>query len=88
MYSSARKFLVSQFGLSAFTFADGAYTAKTFNFNIYPRSFQSFDKRFVCQASSLEFLTQHKFDFNKFIYQGIGYLTLEQQASMREVCPL
>lgn len=87
MYSSAQKFLVSQFGLSTFTYAEGVYTSKTFNFNIYPRSFQSFDKRFVCQASSLEFLTQHKFDFNKFIYQGVGYLSLQQQEAMREVRP-
>jgi hypothetical protein len=86
MYTSAQKFLVSQFGLSAFTYHDGVYTAKTFNFNIYPRSFERFDKRFVCQASSLEFLTQHKFDFNKFIYEGIGYLSLQQAQNMREVC--
>jgi poly(A)-specific ribonuclease len=85
MYRSAQKFLVSQFGLSTFKYSNGEYTAKTYNFNIYPRKFMNFDKRFACQASSLEFLTEHKFDFNKFIYDGVGYLSLEQQASMKEV---
>jgi poly(A)-specific ribonuclease len=85
MYRSAQKFLVSQFGLSTFKCVDGQYTAKTYNFNIFPRQFMNFDKRFACQASSLEFLTEHKFDFNKFIYEGVGYLSLEQQTSMKEV---
>ena len=74
MYRSAQNFLVSQFGLSTFKFENGEYTAKTYNFNIFPKKFMNFDKRFSCQASSLEFLTEHKFDFNKFIYEGVGYL--------------
>lgn len=88
MYKSAQNFLVSQFGLSTFKYEDGQYTAKTYNFNIFPRKFMNFDKRFACQAGSLEFLTEHKFDFNKFIYEGVGYLNLEQVASMKEVCSL
>jgi CAF1 family ribonuclease len=41
------------------------------------------DARFVCQASSLEFLTKHRFNFNKFIYEGVPFLSREQEERAR-----
>jgi poly(A)-specific ribonuclease len=59
-----------QFGLSIFISdsSSNSYTAHTYNFYICPRSFGGLDPRFVCQASSLEFLSSHNFDFNKVNY--------------------
>lgn len=86
MHASARQFLVNQFGVAAFTCgADGGYTAKTFNLNIFPRSFQGSETRFTCQASSLEYLAQHRFDFNKMVYDGIPYLQLAQKRHLLQV---
>ena len=37
------------------------------------------DVSFKCQASSLEFLCQHSFDFNKFVYDGVPFLNRDQR---------
>jgi len=55
------------------------YFAKPFNFFIFPRSAFGIDKRFIVQSSSATFLAGHKFDFNKTIYEGIGYLSKDQE---------
>lgn len=75
---NAQQFLISQFGLSFFIWQPetSSYVSKTFNFFIFPRPFQDFDRRFMCQASSLDFLASQGFDFNKFIYDGIPFLPL------------
>mmetsp|Transcript_22526 Transcript_22526/g.49239 ORF Transcript_22526/g.49239 Transcript_22526/m.49239 type:complete len:910 (+) Transcript_22526:147-2876(+) len=77
--SSAQQFLVIQFGLSAFKWdpITGGYTARTFNFYIWPKPFDTFDRRFLCQASSLDFLASQGFDFNKLIRDGIPFLPIQ-----------
>jgi hypothetical protein len=45
------------------------YVARTWNFYLFPRPYGWCDRRFTCQAASLQFLLEHKFDFNKFIYE-------------------
>ncbi|EFN53567.1 hypothetical protein CHLNCDRAFT_136728 [Chlorella variabilis] len=74
MLASSRAFVINQFGLSAFVWEDGAYRARTYNFHLFPRPSEGIDKRFVCQASSIDFLASCGFDFNKSIYDGIGYM--------------
>ncbi|CAI5465102.1 unnamed protein product, partial [Closterium sp. Yama58-4] len=76
----AGSFFTMQLGFSALTWdeARAAYSARTFNFNIFPRPFPGFDLRFLCQASSMDFLARNNFDFNKFVYQGVPYLPLEK----------
>ncbi|CAB4014879.1 RNA-directed DNA polymerase from mobile element jockey, partial [Paramuricea clavata] len=76
------QFLVCQFGISAFIKSQeypNTYEARTFNFHLFPSSFGQIDVRFTCQASSLEFLCNHKFDFNKFVYEGISFLNKNQE---------
>lgn len=78
---------LTQFGLSAFedvsTLAQGGtesrYVAHTFNFYLYPKAYGPIDVSFKCQASSLEFLCQHSFDFNKFVYDGVPFLNRHQR---------
>ncbi|CAI7928432.1 unnamed protein product [Closterium sp. NIES-54] len=76
----AGSFFTMQLGFSALAWDEGraAYSAHTFNFNIFPRPFPGFDLRFLCQASSMDFLARNNFDFNKFVYQGVPYLPLEK----------
>lgn len=78
--------IMSQFGLSLFKHnsSKNQYEVKTYNFFLFPRSFASVDDRFVCQASSLEFLMRYNFDFNKFIYHGISYLNQTQEDELKE----
>jgi poly(A)-specific ribonuclease len=41
------------------------------------------DKRFICQSSAIEFLSKNGFDFNKLFYEGIPYLTVEEEAVVK-----
>eukprot|EP01102_Stenamoeba_stenopodia_P005043 TRINITY_DN15546_c0_g1_i1.p1 TRINITY_DN15546_c0_g1~~TRINITY_DN15546_c0_g1_i1.p1 ORF type:complete len:550 (+),score=125.28 TRINITY_DN15546_c0_g1_i1:168-1817(+) len=83
--SSAQSFLVNQFGLSTFEWnaAEKQFEAKTFNFYIFPKPFGRIDQRFYCQASSLLFLSQNGFDFNKMVEEGIPFLTIPQEEECR-----
>ena len=64
---SAQSSVLSQIGLAIFTQDRNTlnYEVETYNFYLCPQSCGSQDKRFLCQASSFEFLARHKFDFNK-----------------------
>lgn len=68
-----------QIGITAFSFDrdENSYGGDSYNFYVYPRSFSLVNKKFVCQASSLQFLAVHGFDFNKvnifkFVYFNLS----------------
>ncbi|XP_033102365.1 poly(A)-specific ribonuclease PNLDC1-like [Anneissia japonica] len=88
-YSKLKKncqnFTISQIGLAVFRHdtTNSCYTANVFNVFVFPQSCASLDERFSCQASSLKFLCQYEFDFNKFIYDGVPFLTHEQEEKLR-----
>ena len=56
-----------QFGLSTFVFDrdNNSYFADTYVFYLFPRPFLDDNRKFVCKASSFQFLCDHDFDFNK-----------------------
>jgi hypothetical protein len=77
--------LITQFGLSTGHIEeDGKTHVKVWNFYVFPRPYGNFDVRFLCQASSLQFLSEHGFDFNKFIADGVPYITLSKTKEMKE----
>ncbi|KXJ27519.1 Poly(A)-specific ribonuclease PARN-like domain-containing protein 1 [Exaiptasia diaphana] len=83
---SVSQFVISQFGLCAFvenTEELNRYTAYTYNFYLFQPSFGPVDCRFLCQTSSLEFLCQNKFNFNKFIHEGVPYLNKEEEKEIK-----
>ncbi|XP_067672031.1 poly(A)-specific ribonuclease PARN-like [Haliotis asinina] len=84
----AAQFLLVQFGLAAFKYdpETKSYTARPFNMYVFPRPFsrQAPDRRFLCQASSIDFLVSQNFDFNKLFREGISYLTLPQEEHLKE----
>ena len=56
--ASSSQFLINQFGLSCFSWEAGGaggegphWAAKTFNFYLFPRPFEGWDRRFLCQVS-------------------------------------
>ncbi|MEE6497606.1 hypothetical protein FKM82_002784 [Ascaphus truei] len=81
-------FLLFQFGLCTFKYDDTEtkYLIKTFNFYIFPKPFNrnSPDKKFVCQSSSIDFLANQGFDFNKVFRNGIPYLNHEEARQLRD----
>ncbi|KAF9953806.1 hypothetical protein BGZ72_005121 [Mortierella alpina] len=77
---SAASFLVVQLGICTFTWSDeiGGFEARPFNFPCFPSSAdeaKAGERFFQCQSTSLEFLINNGFDFNKWIRHGIPYLT-------------
>ncbi|XP_060116788.1 poly(A)-specific ribonuclease PARN isoform X1 [Heteronotia binoei] len=81
-------FLLFQFGLCTFKYdlTEEKYIMKSFNFYIFPKPFNrsSPDVKFVCQSSSIDFLANQGFDFNKVFHNGIPYLNREEERQLRE----
>ncbi|MFT7798837.1 poly(A)-specific ribonuclease PARN isoform X1 [Arapaima gigas] len=81
-------FLLFQFGLCTFKYeqSESKYIMKSFNFYIFPKPFSrsSPDIKFVCQSSSIDFLANQGFDFNKVFCNGIPYLNQEEESQIRE----
>lgn len=85
---SAEKFAVWQCGVCPFKWdeAHNKWVAYPYNFFIFPRNELQLElpaRSFFAQTTSLEFLTKHRFDFNACIYDGISYLSHEQEAVAR-----
>ena len=83
---NAEAFSITQFGLACFTpeqqdIQSNKYSAEVFNFYLLPRPVGSYEPRFQVQVSSIQFLCQNSFDFNKYLYGGIPFLneTLEKE---------
>ncbi|KAJ8043697.1 Pre-piRNA 3'-exonuclease trimmer [Holothuria leucospilota] len=83
----AQKFSIPQLGLTAFVkMKEGnKYEAFTYNFYLFPASWGPVDSWLTCQASSLKFLCCHEFDFNKWIYRGVSFLTKKQEEDLRKM---
>ena len=76
MLASSNAFVITQFGLSAFIWdgSSSAWRPKTFNFYTFPRPFEDWQPRFLCEAASMDFLATCNFDFNKWVHGGIAYM--------------
>ncbi|XP_026724655.1 pre-piRNA 3'-exonuclease trimmer-like isoform X2 [Trichoplusia ni] len=69
--------IMTQVGLTMFEYDrdTDSYTATGYTFHLCPQVVADIDQSFIFQASTLNFLCQHKFDFNKFTYEGLPYLS-------------
>ncbi|KAF9397438.1 hypothetical protein BGX21_008867, partial [Mortierella sp. AD011] len=86
---SASQFLTVQIGISTFKFdpRNGDYVAKPFNFFVFPTTVAGYSPQgrcFLAEASSLDFLAKNRFDFNKWIYNGVQYMTKDEEESYRK----
>ncbi|XP_064416358.1 poly(A)-specific ribonuclease PNLDC1-like [Latimeria chalumnae] len=83
---SVQKFTVSQIGLSIFSQEgdrSNGFTARSYNFSLFPPNFGKQDTEFSVQSSSAIFLARFGFDFNQFMKEGIPYLNEQQEAELR-----
>ncbi|KAJ3679619.1 hypothetical protein LUZ60_017630 [Juncus effusus] len=86
---SASRFAVIQFGVCPFKWdpQKSSFVAHPHNFYIFPRKELPIDGlsyEFLCQTSSMDFLTKHQFDFNTCIHEGISYLSRAQEKEALE----
>jgi poly(A)-specific ribonuclease len=85
---SAEKFAMWQCGVCPFKWDETGkkFIAFPYNFFIFPRNELQLDmpsRAFFAQTTPLEFLAKHKFDFNACVYDGISYLSRDQEATAR-----
>ncbi|KAF5198503.1 Poly(A)-specific ribonuclease PARN [Thalictrum thalictroides] len=81
---SVEKFAVVQFGICPFKWDSDkeAFITHPHTFYIFPRKELPLDGpayEFLCQTTSLDFLSKFQFDFNACIYEGISYLSRTQE---------
>ncbi|CAH7308359.1 Pnldc1 [Phodopus roborovskii] len=84
---SVKQFTICQIGLSVFSTIEdevNQYVANSWNFFLFPTTFGDLDSEFSFQASSVQFLNQYGFDFNKFLKKGIPYMNEEQEKTLRQ----
>lgn len=85
-----KQFQVIQVGLTTFRLLEqGEYEVNSYNFYILPRKCTMLDRDeqeryFLIQSSSITFLSENGFDFNKLFKEGITYVNLKQRKEILE----
>lgn len=97
--SSARKLTICQFGICTFTKTltkdpvlrsegklQNRYEGKCFTFFLCPRSVSDArSKKMMLNSSSIEFLNDHHFNFDKWLRTGIPFMNKEEEEYLRLV---
>ena len=75
---------IFQFGLAIFSSNPNGkqYDVEIYNFFLRPTSIYPIDVKYVVQSSSIEFLTDYQFDFNRCFYDGISFINEKQEKSL------
>lgn len=88
---SANNFGMIQFGLSAFKFkpSGSRYSSTSWSFHIFPVTSDSNNdfRKWTLQLSSIAFLRNNGFDFNKTFLEGIPYLSRKEEIDARGRSP-
>ena len=70
-------------GITAFKFFPQTQSLECFPFNFYLLPHDQ-DKHFQVSVGSFRFLAEHRFDFNRLFYDGVGYMNKEEHQSYRK----
>ncbi|CAF0779381.1 unnamed protein product [Brachionus calyciflorus] len=86
--NSVESFLILQFGLCVFKYKpnEKSYESHAYNCYLFPRSQKckySKDYSFSCLNSSVEFLIEQNFDFNKVFKKGISFISKDCEENLR-----
>jgi len=93
MKDSCMDYAVLQVGICCFIKKEdgtNGYKCRSYNFYTFPYKVNGVprgvvsDKVFSFQPSAFHFLAGHGFDFNKWIREGISYMTLEEESAFME----
>lgn len=86
--TGSKDHLLIQLGLSIFTYDDDTKSYRNKCYNLYafpkPHSRQAANFSFLSQTSSMIFLAEQGFDFNKLFRYGIPYLTKDEESYLYE----
>ncbi|XP_052170531.1 poly(A)-specific ribonuclease PARN-like [Diospyros lotus] len=84
---AAERFQILQFAVCPFSVRASKVVAHPYNFHLFPRDELKIglpSYSFSCQSSYLSSMARQGFDFNACIYDGISYLSREQESASRE----
>ncbi|CAH0721851.1 unnamed protein product, partial [Brenthis ino] len=86
MKNEVSKMIMTQVGLTMFQYDRNRddYVAVGYTFHLCPQVFGDIDQSFIFQASTLNFLCKHNFNFNKFTYEGLPYLSKAEENHIRQ----
>ncbi|XP_053625964.2 pre-piRNA 3'-exonuclease trimmer-like isoform X2 [Plodia interpunctella] len=84
--NKASEMIMTQVGLTIYQYERDldTYVANGYTFHLCPQVFGNIDQSFIFQASTLKFLCKHKFNFNKFLYEGIPYLSKVEENRIQQ----
>ncbi|KAF8080729.1 hypothetical protein N665_0925s0012 [Sinapis alba] len=83
---AAERYQIFQFALCPFSLHGSKLTVHPYNFYLFPRDELKLGMpsySFSCQASRLTAMAREGFDFNTCIYEGISYLSREQESASK-----
>ncbi|CAN7048832.1 hypothetical protein IGI04_026216 [Brassica rapa subsp. trilocularis] len=83
---AADRYQIFQFALCPFSLRGSKLTVHPYNFYLFPRDELKLGMpsySFSCQASRLTAMAREGFDFNTCIYEGISYLSREQESASK-----
>lgn len=82
-----KQITIFQFGLAIFskTFDQHKYDVHIYNFYLHPTSIHPIDVKYSVQSSSIKFLSEYHFDFNKCFYSGISFLNQTQEQALKVI---
>ena len=85
---SANNFGILQFGLSAWKYkkSGNRFSSTSWSFHLFPTisTLGSSDyRKWTLQLSSIAFLKEHGFDFNRTFLDGISYLSVKEEGDLR-----
>ncbi|XP_055310617.1 poly(A)-specific ribonuclease PARN-like isoform X2 [Sitodiplosis mosellana] len=83
LHGGTDDYIIIQLGITAFYISEDksdTFTYKSYNFYVFP---QNRDQIFKCSGSSLSFLAEQKFDFNKLFREGVSCCTQDVALQLR-----
>lgn len=75
----AETYQILQLGLSIVTF-DGKLKVFPFNFYLFPRNPAAYDRNINMQLGCVKFNADNGMDWNKWIREGVNYISLYEKS--------
>jgi poly(A)-specific ribonuclease len=82
----ANTYLPIQIGITGFEVNKSMTRVNMYPFNCFitPYFDNFLGANFACQESTIDFLCRHGMDYNKWLYEGVNYISLESEKKLNE----
>jgi poly(A)-specific ribonuclease len=73
----SNKYKIIQVGLCLFTKKEWGLVARPYNIYVYPRESFGYSPQLTLDVQAMDFNSKHGMDWNKWIYEGVTYMTMK-----------